>query len=221
MTVSGIEIDQLGTTSNDFDDAGVVAARAFHHDPFFEFLSPRAVQRARGLALFCRSYVSVLGDAGYVLGARRSDGRLVGVAAWVKPGRYPLPVGAQVRQGGGSFRALATRPRALVDGTKYLLAIEKVHPHEKIWYLQLLVVDPSVQRLGIGAMLQSPGLQRADEDGLGCYLETQNFDNLAYYRRFGYELAEELRPVKNGPPLWTMRRQPQEPQEEDPQEPAA
>ncbi len=211
MTVSGTEIDQLGTTSKDFDDAGVVAARAFHHDPFFEYLSPSAIQRARGLALFCRAYVSVLGDAGYVLGARRPDGRLVGVAAWVKPGRYPLPVGAQLRQGALSFRALAIRPRALVDGTKYLLAIEKVHPHDKVWYLQLLVVDPSVQRLGIGAMLQRPGLQRADEDGLACYLETQNFDNLAYYRRFGYELVQELRPVKDGPPLWTMRREPQEP----------
>jgi GNAT superfamily N-acetyltransferase len=211
MTPPDIRIGLLGHTGKDFGDAGVVGARAFHNDPFFEFLAPRPMQRARGLSLFCRSYVSVLGDAGHVLGARRPDGRLVGVAAWVKPGRYPLAIPAQLRLGGGSFWALATRPKALVDGGKYLLAIEKVHPHEKLWYLQLLVVDPSVQRIGIGGMLQRSELAQADEEGLACYLETQNPDNLPYYRRFGYEVVRELHPVRNGPPLWTMRREPRGP----------
>jgi GNAT superfamily N-acetyltransferase len=211
MTPPDIQIDLLGHTSKDYGDAGVVGARAFHNDPFFEFLAPRPIQRARGLSLFCRSYVSVLGDAGHVLGARRPDGRLVGVAAWVKPGRYPLPVPSQLREAGGAFLALASRPKALVDGSKYLLAIDRVHPREDLWYLQLLVVDPSVQRLGIGGMLQRPELARADEEGLPCYLETQNPDNLPYYRRFGYETVKELHPVKNGPPLWTMRREPKDP----------
>ena len=211
MTPPDVEIRPLDRTSKDYGDAGVVGARAFHNDPFFEYLAPRPIQRARGLSLFCRSYVSVLGDAGHILGARRPDGRLVGVAAWVKPGCYPLSIPAQLRQGGGAFWALARRPKALLDGGKYLLAIEKVHPHERLWYLQLLVVDPSMQRLGIGGMLQRPGMASADEDGLACYLETQNPDNLPYYRRFGYEVVRELRPVKNGPPLWTMRREPQDP----------
>jgi GNAT superfamily N-acetyltransferase len=212
VTLPDVQIGPLGHTGKDFGDAGVVGARAFHNDPFFEFLAPRPIQRARGLSLFCRSYVSVLGDAGHVLGARRRDGRLVGVAAWVKPGRYPIPLPAQLRMLGGSFLALASRPQALVDGSKYLLAIEKVHPHEKLWYLQLLVVDPSVQRLGIGGMLQQSELARADEEGLACYLETQNPDNLPYYRRFRYEVVQELRPVRNGPPLWTMRREPRAPE---------
>ncbi len=211
MTLSGIEIDLLGQTRKDYDDAGIVGAHAFHHDPFFVFLGPRPVQRARGLSLFCRAYVSVLGDAGYVLGARQAGGRLVGVAAWVRPGHYPVPVSAQLRQMGTAVWALSSRPRALVDGTKYLRAIDKVHPKERLWYRQLLVVDPPFQRHGLGSLLQRPGLARADEDGLACYVETQNPDNLPYYRRFGYEVVEELRPVKNGPPLWTMRREPQDP----------
>jgi GNAT superfamily N-acetyltransferase len=211
VTPVGIEVDVLGRTGKDFGDAAVVAARAFHNDPFFEFLAPRPLQRSRGLALFCRGYVSALGDAGYVLGARRPDGRLVGVAAWVRPGRYPLSVSSQLRQSAEAFWALAIRPRALLDGTKYLLAVEKAHPRERLWYLQLLVVDPSEQRRGIGGLLQRPGLQRADEDGLACYLETQNPDNLPYYRRFGYDVVEELRPVTNGPPLWTLRREPVDP----------
>jgi len=52
------------------------------------------------------------------------------------------------------------------------------------------------------------GVTNMDEEGVGGYLETQNEDNLAYYRRFGYELRETLRPVKDGPPLFTMWRRP-------------
>lgn len=128
------------------------------------------------------------------------------MAAWVRPGCYPLPVRAQLRQSRTALWALAVRPMALVDGTKYLLALDKVHPREKLWYLQLLVVDPSTQRRGVGGMLQRECLARADEESLAYYLETQNRDNLTYYRRFGYEVVDELRPVKSGPSLWTMVR---------------
>lgn len=212
MTVPGIDIEPLGRSPKEYGDAGIVGARAFQHDPFFEFLAPRPLQRARGLALFCRAYVSVLGSAGYVLGARQQDRRLVGVAAWVKPGRYPLPIPAQLRQAAEAFWALVIRPQALVDGTKYLLALERAHPRERHWYLQLLVVDPPLQRCGIGGMLQRPVLARADEEGLPCYVETQNPDNLPYYGRFGYEVVEKLNPVLHGPPVWTLRREPRAPE---------
>lgn len=184
----------------------MVAARAFHNDPFFEYLDPKGVRRARALALFWRSEIAALGDGAKVLGARDRDGRLVGVSVWLPPGEYPLPASDQVRQLLGAGRAMMLRPRAMLDGLRYILAIEKAHPKDELWYLLLLVVDPAVQRGGIGARLQAEGLASADHDGLDCYLETQKPENLVYYRRFGYEVAEELRPVRGGPPLWTMRR---------------
>ncbi len=101
---------------------------------------------------------------------------------------------------------MALRPKAMIQGLRYLLAIENAHPKDTLWYLLLLVVDPSAQRSGIGALLQHDAMATADSEGLDCYLETQKPENLVYYRRFGYEVAEELRPVKDGPPLWTMRR---------------
>lgn len=211
MTPEGITVDRLELDSRTLGEIAAVSARAFHHDPFFAYLSPRPLLRARGLALFCRSVVASLGTAGEVYGARRSDGTLLGVAAWIKPGDYPLPAANQLRQAAGAIWALAPRPPALVAGAKYLLAIEKVHPKEPTWYLQLLVVDPLVQRSGIGGALQRGGLDKADEEGLPCYLETQNVANIAYYGRFGYEVVHELHPVDGGPPLWTLHRDPRAP----------
>ncbi len=196
----------LSATGRDADEAAIVAARAFHHDPFFEFLEPNPVRRARGLALFVRSTLRSLGPAAQVTGVRHADGRLLGVAAWVPPGAYPLPGMAQGRQLLGAVRAMALRPAGLRDGFRYLLAIEKAHPKEPLWYLQLLVADPSSQRIGVGSRLQAPVLETADREGLDCYLETQKAENLAYYGRFGYEVVQELHPVQGGPPLWTMRR---------------
>lgn len=201
-----MEIAPIRRRGRDLGDAAMVAARAFHNDPFFEYLDPKGVRRARALALFWRSEIAALGEGAKILGARDPDGRLVGVSVWLPPGEYPLPVASQLRQMLGAGRAMVLRTKAMVDGLRYILAIDKAHPKDELWYLLLLVVDPSVQRGGIGARLQQEGLDSADKDGLDCYLETQKPENLMYYRRFGYEVAEELHPVRGGPPLWTMRR---------------
>ncbi|HLI45132.1 MAG TPA: GNAT family N-acetyltransferase [Acidimicrobiales bacterium] len=209
MTRPDFELARLDLSSREqLNDIATVATRAFQFDPFFVYLSAHPLIRARGLALFWRSQMAALRDRGEGYGARGPDGRLLGVAVWLPPGTYPLPVRLQLRQAMGALRALVLRPKALVDGSRYLLAIEKAHPDEAVWYLNLLVTEPAVQRSGIGSALQQAVLERADLEAVPCYLETQNFDNLAYYRRFGYEVVEELRPVAGGPPLWTMRREP-------------
>jgi GNAT superfamily N-acetyltransferase len=166
------------------------------------------------LRIYFRSVVATSRKVAHVFGAHRVvDGGLVGVAVFVPPGGYPLGALGQLRQLGSAFRALVVRPRALVDGTRYLLATESAHPKDRMWYLQLLAVDPAAQRSGIGGALQREVYPSVDEDGLACHLETQKEDNLAYYRRFGYDVAEELHPVRNGPPLWTMSRQPRPPED--------
>ena len=208
MTVSA-DLVPMQAKGRDLDDAALVAARAFHDDPFFEFLDPHAVTRARGLALFWRSTIAAAGPKATITAARRpGDGRLLGLSVVVPPGNWPLPILNQVRQLGGALRAMVVRPPALVRGARYLFSTEAAHPKERLWYLLLLVVDPSVQRGGLGGRLQAKMLEQADADGLDCYLETQKLENVPYYGRFGYEMTQELKPVAGGPPLFLMRRSP-------------
>lgn len=204
-----VEMTPFTAKGRDLEDAALVAARAFHDDPFFEFLDPHAVTRARGLAIFWRSTIVSAASRSTMTAARRvEDGRLVGLSVVVPPGNWPLSIPSQIRQLGGALRAMVVRPPALVKGTRYLFSMEAAHPKEQLWYLLLLVVDPSAQRSGIGALLQGEMLRRADADGLDCYLETQKAENVPYYRRFGYDLTQELKPVNGGPPLFLMRRAP-------------
>ncbi len=207
----GISIDRLHLDRHCLGEVARVATEAFSDDPFFSFLMPSPSMRRRGLRIFFRSVVATSRSVVTVYGARGADGSLVGIAAFVEPDGFPLPFAAQARQLGSAVAALVPRPRALLDGARYLLATEKAHPHERMWYLQLLAVDPARQRGGIGGALQAQVYPGIDGAGLACYLETQKRDNVSYYRRFGYEVEAELHPVRKGPPLWTMRRLPREP----------
>jgi GNAT superfamily N-acetyltransferase len=206
MAINELRLDRNPLSREELNEAAMVAVRGFYTDPFFIFLSPKSRTRDRGLFLFFRTALKYLGPGGVIVTVRDEDNRIVGVSAWIKPGGYPQPLGTQIAGMPGSFRALYRRPRALVDGTAYLNAVAKAHPKAPHWYLYLLVADPEMQRRGVGAMLLNDRLAQIDAEGVGGYLETQKEDNLAYYRRFGYELVTPLQPVAAGPPIYTLWR---------------
>ncbi len=190
------------------NEVAVLGARSFYDDPFFLHLSDEPKLRVRGLTLYIRSHLAVLGDAAVATGARDGTGILVGICVWQRPGTYPLPGRRQAREMAGALRALVPRPPSLVTGMRYVQAMERAHPRDEHWYLALLAVDPMAWRRGIGTTLLEPSLSSIDEEGLPCYLETQKEANLAYYRRFGFEETERLTPSAVGPPLFTMTRSP-------------
>jgi GNAT superfamily N-acetyltransferase len=187
-------------------EIAVLGSRSFYDDPFFRHLSDEPLLRARGLTIYMRTHLAVLGQTAVATGARDRAGTLVGVCVWQKPGTYPLPVASQAREMGGSLRALIPRPQSLLNGLRYTLAMEKARPRDEHWYLCLLASDPMAWRRGIGTALLEPSLAAIDEDGLPCYLETQKEDNLAFYRRFAFEETDRLTPSRSGPPLFTMTR---------------
>lgn len=84
--------------------------------------------------------------------------------------------------------------------------------HEKYmkgdhWYLQILGVDPPCQGKGIGTSLLRPILDRADDSGVPCYLETANERSLPFYEKSGFHRVEEFRLTK-GIPVWILIRRP-------------
>jgi ribosomal protein S18 acetylase RimI-like enzyme len=201
FTYSSLTLDR-----RTLDEAGVLGARSFYDDAFFRHLTSEPLLLNRGLALFWRSHVAALGSTAVATGARDAAGTLVGICVWQRPGTYPLPATAQAAEMAGALRATILRPPAVLKGLRYTLAMEKARPRHEHWYLCLLAADPMAWRRGIGTALLEPGLETVDADGLPGYLETQKEDNLAYYRRFGFEETARLTPSPGGPALFTMTR---------------
>lgn len=189
------------------DDAASVLTRAFEDDPLYAFLVPRREARMRFLDALGGALLRALLPRGHVYAFM--DSGVCGAIAFAPPGGYPLSFGSEMRMlvrlarsvlgTGGAFR-LARRGMATWG------ALSRLHPTMPHYYLAMVGVEPRRQGTGLGRALIAPGLERADAERVPVYLETANPANLPFYRRFGFEVVEELRPVEDSPPLWTMLR---------------
>lgn len=67
---------------------------------------------------------------------------------------------------------------------------------------------PAVASTGIGGSLVRAGLERADADGLPCYLETVNPKNVPFYQKLGFDVIVDTVDPTSDLRLWTFLRQP-------------
>ena len=91
---------------------------------------------------------------------------------------------------------------------RYGANIERAQPTEPHWYLEVLSVRPEHQRHGLGSRLVTPILERADRDQVPCDLDTADPANVAFYRRFGFEVVDPALEVVPGGPTVTMMHRP-------------
>ncbi len=186
----------------DLDAAATLLARAFSDDPVMTFLLGPGRDRERRLILgaLCRDAL----HAGLVEGVR-AGGRLAAVAVWLPPGAHPVPLRREARRLPGWLRLAAMHPRAVPRLLRAAPALDALHPREPHWFLSLLATEPALQGGGLGSALVEPGVRRAAEGGHAAHLDTARPENLPWYRRFGFEVADEVRVAPGAPPSWGMR----------------
>ena len=180
----------------------VTGWRAFHADPVMRWFFPDDDDYlANGLGVFRW----VIGR-GVALNSTwcTSDG--VAFAKWTPPGRPEAEVEDEPRND-PAWRL----SRFMAYGT----FSEANTPSEPHWYLNMLATHPDWQRTGFGAALMGEVFAIADAEGLGCYLETETEENVAYYRRHGFKvrtewdlMTDDENDRSQGPHQWGMWRQP-------------
>jgi ribosomal protein S18 acetylase RimI-like enzyme len=194
-------------TDSQIPGAAATLARAFHDDPLMTYAIPDAAERVRLLPdMYARMirFGTLAGEV-YV-----TAGALEGVALWLPPhakwtrenieasGMHETPnlIGNDAYQ----------RYREVVG--REWQARERDMPIA-CWYLFLLGVEPDSQRRGLGGALMRPVIERADEEHVACYLETENQRNVAFYLKQGFDVivnGEEA--GASGVRFWTFRRVP-------------
>jgi ribosomal protein S18 acetylase RimI-like enzyme len=201
----GAEAPQITT-----DIAGAQAAAddltaAFMDDPVFDWLSRTDAKRPASRQRFFRFLVSQM-----VLGIGEVQRPAAGGAAalWMPfeaLGPNPLIKELQALPmllgltGWGRFGRLV-QLRDVMD---------KHHPmdrpHEYLWFIG---VRPDVQGHGVGSRLLKSKLDQLDASGRAAYLEASTESNMRLYARHGFEVVAEWRPAPDGPPSWSMWREP-------------
>ncbi len=76
----------------------------------------------------------------------------------------------------------------------------------KHWFLQAIGVDPQLQGRGYASKLLRPMLARIDEEGLPCYLDTLEGQNVRLYEHFGFKVIEESNVPNTNLTNWAMLR---------------
>ena len=189
------------------DTAAAALARAFVDDPMFEWVFPDPGSRTQKLGVLNRIPL----EYGLRHGLRVTQcDRGRGVAIWLRPGQSLTPLGmarsgmlaAPLRVG---FAPLGRFARANATMEPVHKKAMGAQPH---WQLLIVGVDPDLQGQGRGAALVRDGLDRADRDGLPCYLDTSKAANVPFYEHLGFATVDQVPLGKGGPPGWGMRREP-------------
>ena len=155
--------------------------------PFFEAAVRDAIP-------FGAAYAAVHGDT------------VLGIALWLPPGAFPWSAVRKLRATTSFIRVWAADPWRFGTFTRLGMNSEKNHPTDRHWSLEALGIRPEAQRKGLGSRLVEPVLQRADSEGIDCYLETSNPENVGFYERFGFRVLKDVPLLPSGPPHIAMRR---------------
>ena len=189
--------------------AAADALAASHADyPGFRAVFPDPARRARALPPFFTATVADAVSFGAVRAVRDGPQRVASVAVWLPPGAFPWSAWRKARATPAFLRVLAADPANFRRFARYGANAERAHrASAPYWYLVVIGVRPEAQRQGHGRALIEPVLARADRDGVDCRLETADPANVAYYERFGFEVADPaLQLVPGGPAHVSMRR---------------
>ena len=187
------------------DLAGVAStfADAFHDDPVTEFAVPTgSPSRERRLEAF----MGAAAKGSLKRGSLFTTGDLRAAAAWRPPGQWKVGLAEMLPAMPTMLYALRGRARLAMG---MLTEIEKQHPTEPHWYLEVLGTRSSEQGRGLGSAVMAPVLARCDEDGVPAYLESSKEQNIPFYERHGFRVTKEIRPPGGAPVLWAMWREPQ------------
>jgi len=188
------------------DRAVMTIGRAFSPDPMFEWVFPDTAARSAALPRLMR----VLVEYGLRYGRVTTSHDVKAACVWIPPGPgITIPrmmrcgmLGLPLRIGWGPFARF-------MAANETMDKIHKARVPEPHWYLFGIGVDPELQGQGVGSAIIREGLAIADRESKPCYLETSEPRNLGLYKRFGFDVLEEVTLGKGGPPAWAMRREPQ------------
>lgn len=181
-------------TNDDLRRLCVTAMHSFAQDPVMRWIIPEdelyyapggEVYRGPVLSWLAWDHVWCTDDS-------------VAFAAWIPPGRPKVEWTADP--------PLEPHPPDRVERYRIIgPVVEENTPAEPHWYLQMLATHPDWQRQGLGSALMRVMFERAESEGLPCYLETETVENVAFYRHHGFEVRSEW-DIPTGPHMWGMLR---------------
>jgi len=176
-------------TESDSKQLGEPVSEAFFNDPMAVYLMPDESKRRSQLKWFFSTTYRYCQRWGEV---HTNDSFTAG-SAWLKPGHTSMTSLNLMRIGfcQAPFRLGMTGFKNLGKFSDEADSTHKRLMPDDHWYLLALGVAPSSQKSGLGTAALSAGLQKAASSNLPVYLETMTEQNVEYYLKRDFRVAEE------------------------------
>ena len=193
--------EEFISTINEFSG---LLSRAFYDDPFYEWIMPDDNKRGSEINWWMKillQYTYKYGDILYTEDRKA-------VSMWLGPDNpmvndlrmfsmglilYPFKIGFR-----NFYRVLDITGQWDREHKK----MNKRH-----YYLMVIAVEPDFQGKGIGSRLLQVGLDKADKEGLECFLETVTPEDVKFYEKHNWKVI-----LNNGfgvnEQYWLMTREP-------------
>lgn len=189
------------------DEAAALLALAMRDNPLnVKAFGLDAAGRETGLATVFAATLGQARSRGAVLGAFRRS-RLVGVCAFAAPFRCPASARERLQFVPELFVSLDLEGASRL--ARWVSAWSRHDPPDAHWHLGPLGVERSWRGRGVGTALLSAFCRRTEASPAAAYLETDEADNVLFYRKFGFRLVDEEDVL--GVPNWFMMRRPDDP----------
>lgn len=175
---------------------------AFASDPMATYFFPLASKRSSGLAHILRVALRH-GLCDGVVDSVHASG---GVAIWLRSECATMNLPRMIRTGllAAALKVGFAATRRIM---RFLQRMEEQRNQSiagRHWYLLNLAVRPELQGQGLGSVLLRSGLDRAQHQGVPCFLETTNPRNVPFYQKHGFRLVHKGHPPKGGPLVWSF-----------------
>lgn len=200
-TTPNVTVRELGPA--EFMEAARILGRGMSDNPanlqVFRMAEKR--RRCRALTRFFEPVLKGLHKRGVVFGGYL-DGTLAGVCAVARPG-FCQPTAL------GKLRLVPVVVCGNPIGTTMRMIkwagdwASRDLPASH-WHLGPVAVDPPFQHRGIGSAMLVAICTSIDAYGAVAYLETDKFENVTFYQRFGFSVIAQAEVL--GVPNWFMSR---------------
>ena len=190
-------------TPADISVLGQTLGQAFAQDPFLNWLIQQPDKERRFSAIFELYLRSAIRQCQQTYTTENQTA----CSIWIPPGKKHFSAVSDI------FLVLKLIPligvRRIASRLIGNSVMESHHPSEPHYYLLAVGVKPGNQGQGLGRSVIEPVLEKCDRERMPAYLETSNEQVIRLYEKFGFTRREEFKIPFDGPPIWTMWREPQ------------
>ena len=193
-----------GLNKKDIDIFANNLAVSFKDYPLFEYFANNKYN-IKKMKKFWKVSLKTMSDKTFFLADSENANSLAIFSPYEKGG---VSIWKYIKAGG-----LALLPSIGIKMTKRMTTFEKFameikNKYAKLgcWYLYVFVTMPEFRGKGLGSKIIKPMLKYLDEHNQDCYLETLVSLNVEIYKKYGFELKEEVKVPGTDLTLYAMLR---------------